>query len=95
LTESGWFSLVSGRFPGPETTSDAIVGITDGSDGQTPTASLFNLMSIRHNIRLHVYRLSDPTADPTIRFDRIQHYGLRCVSESWNPDEFTGCYDIT
>jgi hypothetical protein len=56
-TKFDWFRLDSGRFPRLGVTlgsivlnpMDPIVGITDGSDAQIPSASLFNLISIRHN----------------------------------------------
>jgi hypothetical protein len=60
--------------------SDPIVGVTDGSDCQIPSASLFNLISIRHNTETPSFSV----VGSNCRFDDR----IRCDSESRNPDRF-------
>jgi hypothetical protein len=53
--------------------SDPIVGVTDGSDCQIPSASLFNLISIRHNTETPSFSVvgSDCRFNDRIRLDSI------------------------
>jgi hypothetical protein len=68
--------------------SDPVVGATDRSDDQIPSASLFNLISIRHNTETPSFP-SDPMRSH-YRIDGPGKQKFSCLDKS----EFSNCLTI-
>jgi hypothetical protein len=85
LTEIDWFRLDCDRFPGLGITSGSIVlnpigsysRNPDGSDGQIPSASLFSLISIRHD--------TETPSSSVVGFDCRFDGSIRSDSTVWTP----------